>query len=88
MLERNVTLPELALVAGTRVMLGAGLGLLLAGCINEDQRRTAGWTLFAVGALSTIPLAVEILDKREAIPSPEPLAPSETTAPVNEPAHA
>jgi hypothetical protein len=61
MRETRITLPELALVGGTRAMLGAGLGLLLAGRLPEDQRRAVGWTLFLVGALSTIPLAFEVL---------------------------
>jgi len=66
MLEQRVTLPELALLAGTRAVLGAGLGLLFAGRLNDDQRRAAGWTLFVVGALSTVPLAIDLLGKREA----------------------
>jgi hypothetical protein len=48
------------LVAGTRGALGAGLGLLLADRLTADQRRAVGWTLFLVGAISTIPLALEV----------------------------
>ena len=66
MREQVVTLPELGLLAGTRVVLGAGLGLLVAGRLNDDQRRAAGWALLVVGALSTIPLAINLLGKREA----------------------
>ena len=66
MREQRVTLPELALLAGTRVVLGAGLGLLFASWLNDDQRRAAGWALLGVGALSTIPLAIDVLGKREA----------------------
>jgi hypothetical protein len=44
MKDKLVTVPELALIAGTRVALGAGLGLLLAEHLNMEQRRTAGWT--------------------------------------------
>jgi hypothetical protein len=72
MREQRVTLPELALVAGTRAMLGAGLGLLLAGRLNDDQRRAAGWTLFVVGALTTIPLAIEVFGTRDSLPKGEP----------------
>jgi hypothetical protein len=61
MRETRITLPELVLVAGTRAALGAGLGLLLADRLSEDQRKAVGWTLFLVGALSTIPLALEVL---------------------------
>jgi hypothetical protein len=61
MLRRTVTLPEIGLIAGTRAALGAGVGLLLADRLNKDQRRAVGWTLFAVGALSTIPLVANLL---------------------------
>lgn len=60
MRETRITLPELVLVAGTRAALGAGLGLLLADRLSEDQRRAVGWTLFLFGALSTVPLAFEV----------------------------
>ena len=60
MRETRITLPELVLVAGTRAALGAGLGLLLGDRLSQDQRRAIGWTLFLVGALSTVPLAFEI----------------------------
>ena len=63
MRETHVTLPELALVAGTRAALGAGLGLLLADRMPADQRRAVGWTLFLIGAISSIPLAFEVLGK-------------------------
>ena len=61
MIERTLTLPELGLIAGTRVALGAGLGLLLAPRLREEQRRAVGWTLLAVGVLTTIPLAAGVL---------------------------
>jgi hypothetical protein len=61
MRETRITLPELILVAGTRVALGTGLGLLLADRLSADQRRAVGCALFLVGALSTIPLAFEVL---------------------------
>lgn len=59
--EHRITLPELALIGGTRAALGAGLGLLLANRLNRDQRMAAGWALVAVGALTTIPLAIGLL---------------------------
>lgn len=61
--ERKVTLPELALIAGTRVALGAGLGLLLTQKFNPEERKAVGWTLFLIGALTTIPLALEVLGR-------------------------
>jgi uncharacterized membrane protein YfcA len=63
MRETRVSLPELALVAGTRAALGAGIGLLLADRLPADQRRAVGWTLLAFGAATTIPLALEIFGK-------------------------
>jgi hypothetical protein len=63
MRETSVTLPELAMVAGTRAAIGAGLGFLLADRFSDGSRRAIGWTLLLFGALSTIPLAFEILGK-------------------------
>ena len=65
MKKAELTLPEIALIAGTRGMLVAGVGLLLADKLNKDQRKAIGWTLLIVGAVSTIPLAIEVLSKRQ-----------------------
>jgi len=64
MKETRITLPDLALVAGTRAALGAGVGLLLADCLSPEQRRAVGWTLVLFGAVTTIPLAFEVLGGR------------------------
>jgi len=64
MRERGFVIPEIMLIAGTRIALGAGLGLLLADCLSKDERRGAGWALFAVGVLSSIPLVADVLGKR------------------------
>jgi len=61
--SRSLTIPEVILIAGTRVALGAGLGLLIADKLTRDARKGAGWALLAVGALTTIPLVVGILGK-------------------------
>lgn len=63
---KRVELPflELVLIAATRGMLGAGIGLLVAGRLPEKQRMVAGRVLLAVGALSTIPLAADVLSRR------------------------
>jgi hypothetical protein len=58
--ETTISLPELGLIAGTRGMIGAGLGLLLADRLNPDQRKAVGWTLFTIGAISSIPLGFEV----------------------------
>jgi hypothetical protein len=66
MREAPITLPELALIAGTRAALGAGLGLLLADRLPEGQRKAVGWTLVVIGAVTTVPLAFEVLGKARA----------------------
>ena len=63
--ERKVTVPELILVGGTRAALGLGIGLLVKDKLNKDQRRAAGLALVLVGALSTIPLALEVLSHKD-----------------------
>jgi hypothetical protein len=63
MKPRELTLPEIILIGGTRVALGAGAALLLADRLSHEQRRAAGWALFLVGALTTIPLVIDVLGK-------------------------
>ena len=65
MTERSLTIPEIALMAGTRVALGIGIGLLISDRLSHDQRRGAGLALAMVGALTTIPLAVGIISRRK-----------------------
>ena len=65
MKKAELSLPEVALIAGTRGMLGAGAALLLADKLNEDQRRAIGWTLLIVGVVSTVPLAIDVFSKRK-----------------------
>lgn len=68
MKETTLTIPEIALIGGTRAALGAGLGLLLAERLTSDQRRGAGWALLAVGALTTIPIVIGVLSKTRRSP--------------------
>ena len=65
MKKAELTLPEIGMIAGTRGLLGAGVGLLLADKLNDDQRRAIGWTLLIIGAVSTIPLAMNVLSKSD-----------------------
>jgi hypothetical protein len=60
----KVTTPELALIAATRGMLGAGIGLLMAGRLSDDQRRAVGRTLLAIGAFTTVPLALQVFRRK------------------------
>jgi len=64
MKSTEITLPELALIAGTRGMLGAGVALLISSKLNNDQRKAVGWTLFIIGLISTVPLAINVFSKR------------------------
>ncbi|MCC7086755.1 MAG: hypothetical protein IT427_17275 [Pirellulales bacterium] len=59
----DITIPELGLIAGTRGILGAGVGLLLADRLSKDQRKATGWALLLVGAISTIPLALNVFGR-------------------------
>lgn len=61
--QRSITIPEIMLVAGTRIALGFGLGLLLSDRLSSDQRRAAGWALVGVGVITTIPIVAGILGK-------------------------
>ena len=61
--ERKLTIPEIALIGGTRAALGAGVGLLLADRLNANPRKAVGLTLFLVGAVSTIPLVINVIAK-------------------------
>jgi hypothetical protein len=64
MRSTELTLPELALVAATRGMLGAGVGLLVADKLSPETRRAVGRTLFLIGLLSSLPLAMLVFDRR------------------------
>jgi hypothetical protein len=61
MISKTVTLPQLGLIAGTRAALGAGIALLLSERLARKPRRAVGWTLVAVGALTTLPLIAGVI---------------------------
>jgi hypothetical protein len=64
---KKVELPvaEVGLIAATRAMLGAGIGLLVGERLSQSRRTNVGRALVAIGALSTIPLAVDIFSNRQ-----------------------
>lgn len=66
MRKKSLTIPEIILIGGTRVALGAGLGLLISDKLGRDARKGAGWALFAVGALTTIPIVMDVLGRSSA----------------------
>jgi phosphoribosylformylglycinamidine (FGAM) synthase-like enzyme len=65
MKERKLTIPDIMMIGGTRVVLGIGIGLLLAERLTDDQRKAVGRSLLLVGAATTIPLAINVLGKSE-----------------------
>jgi len=70
--KTTLSVPEVGLIAGTRAALGAGLGLLLGDLLSREQRRAVGWTLVAVGVVSTVPLVAQVIGESR----PEPHEPS------------
>ena len=69
MVTTELRLPELGLLAGTRALLGAGIGLLIAGRLTDARRKDIGWTLVAVGVLTTLPLGLMVFDRRREQPT-------------------
>ena len=65
MKQVTLTVPELGLVVGTRAAFGAGLALLLGELLPPEQRRAVGWTLVAVGIITTVPLMAAIFGKHQ-----------------------
>jgi hypothetical protein len=67
MRDRQIALTDLLLIAGTRVALGVGIGLLLSFRLTRDQRKAAGIALLAVGAGTTVPLAINVIRGNRAV---------------------
>ncbi|HBA71318.1 MAG TPA: hypothetical protein DER40_18540 [Geobacter sp.] len=59
-----ISIPELALIAGTRAALGAGVALIAGDRLTKEQKKAVGWTLFLVGVVTTIPLLADVIGKR------------------------
>ena len=64
MKETCIAIPELALIAGTRAALGAGIALILGETLTKEQKKAVGWTLFLVGVVTTVPLLADVFGKR------------------------
>jgi hypothetical protein len=70
-IEKQLNLSDIVLIAMTRGMLGAGIGLLVAGKLSTEQRVAVGRTLMAIGAVTTLPLAWRVFGhSRPALPPP------------------
>jgi hypothetical protein len=63
MKERALTIPKIGLIAGTRVALGVGIGLLISDRLYKDQRKAVGWALLGMGVLTTVPIVAGIFGK-------------------------
>ena len=63
MQRHQFTTTEIATIAGTRIALGLGLGFLLSGKLNRDQRKAAGTVLLIVGAATTVSFVMALLNK-------------------------
>jgi hypothetical protein len=65
MRKKELSLPEIALIAVTRAAIGLGAGLLLADKFKREQRKAIGWSLFLTGVASTIPIAMHVLGEKK-----------------------
>ena len=61
MRKHKLTTPQIAFVVGTRAMLAAGIGLLMADKLSNRARRALGMGLVALGGVTTIPAARTLL---------------------------
>ena len=50
-----------SLLAVTHTALGFGAGLLLAGKLRRSTQKTTAWTVFSIGLVSTLPVAITLL---------------------------
>ena len=83
----ELSFPEFAFIAATRGMAGAGIGLLVSNHLDVETRKAVGWTLFAIGALTTLPIALMLFARRShAMPAvshePGPDAPARLPSPA------
>ena len=75
MRQTTVRVPDLMLLVGTRVALGVGIGLLVATRLDERARKGAGVALLIVGALTTVPILLNLRAGSEGMLGSETAAP-------------
>ena len=63
-MERRISVPEMILWTATRIALGTGIGMLLSGKLDKDARKATGIALLAVGAVTTVPLGMLMVSRR------------------------
>jgi hypothetical protein len=59
-----ISIPLVAAVAGTRALLGVGVGLLLSEKLKGKQRRQLAYILLSLGVVTTVPIAMRVLRGR------------------------
>jgi hypothetical protein len=64
MKQLMLTMPMFEFIAGTRVALGLGIGLLVAGRLGPERRRAAGALLVVAGAAATVPALFAVVRGR------------------------
>jgi hypothetical protein len=64
---KSLSVPEIAVLAATRGVIGFGAGLLLADKFKRERRKSLGWTLFVSGLASTIPIAMRLFRKKPSV---------------------
>jgi len=60
-MERTITIPDMILWTGTRIALGAGIGMLASRRLSSDARKATGIALTVVGAFTTVPLVMAMI---------------------------
>ena len=56
-MKPNANRARIFFIAGTRALLGVGIGLLSAARLRARKRRRVGLTLLTIGAITTVPAA-------------------------------
>jgi hypothetical protein len=64
MKKTYLSMPELALIAGTRAALGAGAALIFGDRLARKEKKAVGWTLFLVGVATTVPILAMVISRR------------------------
>jgi len=49
MKKAGLTIPEIGMIAGTRLIGGVGIALLFADKMTEKNRKKLGWAMFLIG---------------------------------------
>jgi hypothetical protein len=64
MKEKSLTVPDIGFIAATRVVLGVGIGFLISGALEREQRLVLGSALLGIGAVTTIPILMRVFGRR------------------------